>query len=74
MSNQQGSQFGQGSHKDNPGSGQQGGQQGGQNPQHQQQQYPKKSGQQGNPGQQADSTAAAYPPRSKATLAVNSLK
>ncbi len=51
MSNQQGSQFGQGSHKDNPGSGQQGGQHGGQNPQHQQQQDPQKSGQQGNPGQ-----------------------
>jgi len=43
MSNpQQGSQFGQGSHKDNPGSGQ---------PQHQQQQDPQKSGQPNNPGQ-----------------------
>jgi hypothetical protein len=58
MSNQQGSQFGQGSHKDNPGSGQQGGQQGGQNPQRQQQQDPQKSGQQGNPpGQQGGGVA-----------------
>jgi len=57
MSNpQQGSQFGQGSHKDNPGSGQQGGQHSGQ-PQHQQQQDPQKSGQQGNPGQQGGGVA-----------------
>ena len=53
MSNQQqGSQFGQGSHKDNPGSGQHGEQRSGQQPQHQQQQDPQKSGQHGNPGQQ----------------------
>ena len=49
MSNpQQGSQYGQGSHKDNPGSGQHSGQQ----PQHQQQQDPQKSGHGSGSGQQ----------------------
>ncbi|HTD53865.1 MAG TPA: hypothetical protein VK670_00680 [Silvibacterium sp.] len=43
---QQGSQHGQGSQKDNPGTGQHGTQQ----PQHQQQQDPQKSGQHGQHG------------------------